>query len=282
MNDMKILGAIVLFNPELLRLKENISAVVSQVDSLLLVDNGSDNINDVIPLLDDKIILIKNKHNKGIAYALNQIFYYAEQNSFSWVLTLDQDSVVLNNVVSIFKNFSVKYQNIGIMCPIVIDRNFSIPNNEFDEDFRELKECITSGSFTNVSAWRRVGGFDNEMFIDWVDWDFCYLLAEYGYKIIQVKKAQLLHELGENSRIVDFWGRKILLLNRSPFRYFYVARNYIYLARKHTNISLRHQFYANIRTLFFVTIFEHNKWRNILAFLKGMYCGLKMPIKTNK
>ena len=40
----KTMAGIVLFNPDLERLNENISAVITQVDNVLLVDNNSNNL----------------------------------------------------------------------------------------------------------------------------------------------------------------------------------------------------------------------------------------------
>ena len=42
---VNIAGGIILYNPDLKRLKENITAVINQVELLFIVDNGSKNIN---------------------------------------------------------------------------------------------------------------------------------------------------------------------------------------------------------------------------------------------
>lgn len=44
---MSYIAGIVLFNPEIDRLVDNIEAIYKQVDKLLLVDNDSKNIEDV-------------------------------------------------------------------------------------------------------------------------------------------------------------------------------------------------------------------------------------------
>jgi rhamnosyltransferase len=44
---MKTLAAIVLFNPEIERLNQNIEAIFNQVDDVVLIDNGSSNLNEV-------------------------------------------------------------------------------------------------------------------------------------------------------------------------------------------------------------------------------------------
>mgnify|MGYP003311394843 CR=1 FL=1 len=73
---MDIMAGIVLYNPEKKRLKENIDAIINQVDKIVLVDNGSDltlDTKDFFGEASDKVVLIRNSENKGIAKALNQI-----------------------------------------------------------------------------------------------------------------------------------------------------------------------------------------------------------------
>ena len=44
---MKVAAGIVLFNPDLKRLEENVCAVKSQVDEIIFFDNGSKNIKEI-------------------------------------------------------------------------------------------------------------------------------------------------------------------------------------------------------------------------------------------
>ena len=68
---MDISAGIVLFNPDIKRLKENIDAVIVQCTHVYLVDNGSGNIDEVLELLKkykkSKISVICNAKNHGIA-----------------------------------------------------------------------------------------------------------------------------------------------------------------------------------------------------------------------
>ena len=58
---MNICAGIVLFNPEIERLNENIEHIRKQVPMLILVDNGSNNLEDVKSLICDlpNIILLE-------------------------------------------------------------------------------------------------------------------------------------------------------------------------------------------------------------------------------
>ena len=97
-----ILAGITLFNPDVARLEENISSIYGQVDRVICVDNGSDNIKsieDCVLKNWKNITIIKNGKNEGIAKALNQMFEFAIEQQYEYVLTLDQDSVCPDNII---------------------------------------------------------------------------------------------------------------------------------------------------------------------------------------
>ena len=165
------------------RLKENIDAVIIQCTHLYLVDNGSGNVDEVKGLLNQynqsKISILWNRENQGIAKALNQLTSAAQKEGFDWILTLDQDSVVPSNIVGEFEKY-INNSSVGILCPIICDRNKD-EEIKINEDCTEIDECITSGSLLNIKAWSEIGGFDERMFIDGVDFDICYRLRPVSY-----------------------------------------------------------------------------------------------------
>ena len=140
-----------MFQPNLERLDENIRAIKDQVDEVLLVDNGSHNIDEIRNKFNDSVSIIENGSNLGVAAALNCIMEYGSSNSFDWVITLDQDSVCMPGLVDAYKRNS-SLQDAGVLTCRILDRN--ITDNELDdeqnEDFREVKRCITSASFCSV------------------------------------------------------------------------------------------------------------------------------------
>lgn len=275
---MDISAGIVLFNPDINRLKENISAVIVQCVHVYLVDNGSNNIDEVKKLLNQynhsKVSVLCNMENQGIAKALNQLASEAQKGGFDWILTLDQDSVAPSNIIEEFEKYTNNL-NTGMLCPVICDRNKGVVV-EAKDNYKEIDECITSGSLLNIKAWRKIGGFDESMFIDGVDFDICYRLRKNGYKILCIQSVVLLHELG---RIVYhrfiFW--KVLVKNHSAFRKFYIARNTVYLARKeHTNIIKA--ILQNVKLFLIVVCYEDDKWKKSKKILQGTIDGFKCEI----
>lgn len=74
-----VIGGIVTFNPDIDRLRENIDAIKEQVDEIVVVDNDSNNIHEIMQLSNEyDFELVKLSSNYGIAYALNIILKNAK------------------------------------------------------------------------------------------------------------------------------------------------------------------------------------------------------------
>lgn len=278
---MKILAGIVLYNPEAQRLKENIEAINLQVDKVLLVDNGSKdtNYNEIIEDYDN-IQCISNKKNMGIAYALNQICGYAYSHGYDWVLTLDQDSVATSGMVDVYK--TIANDEIGILGCWIHDRGYQIDESwGIEHETFETDWVITSAAFTNVKAWKDCGGFDNGMFIDYVDWDICESMRKVGYKIMKTYKTKLIHELGHNTKLVKVRHHIMQVMNHTPIRYYYSVRNRIYMAKKYKHIGLWDQLKEIVFKLYTVERYEKNKWKNFIAIIKGTIAGFLLKVEYN-
>lgn len=269
---MSICAGIVLYNPDMGRLKENIEAIIPQVDSVVLVDNGSSNLDEVrayIESLAGRIHIIAQGENKGIAVALNQVLKYSEEKNCQWVLTLDQDSVCPDNIIKEYRKYT-HLKNVAMIASRVVDRNANKQEDVSQEELQYLDRCITSATLNRVSALLEVGGFDERLFIDFVDYDMCTRLKLKGYKIARHNGVKLLHEIGR-SRDVKFLGRSFVVYNHSPMRRYYYTRNVLYYMKKYKGYinykKERNDFL--VRTML-VLIYEKNKWKNLKSIVKGV------------
>ena len=274
-----IAAGIVLFNPDIIRLRENINAIIEQVSFVLLIDNFSLNIREIESEFSGikNIILIKNNKNLGIASALNQIVNYCGHRNCEWVLTLDQDSVVPNNII---KNFSkyINFESVAIITPTIHDRNDridrSIVTNRSCVDYEYISKCITSASLINIQICKKLGLFDKEMFIDLVDFDYCIRLLKANYKILRVNKVVLTHQLG-SLKVYRFLGKKIFVTNHSKERIYYYSRNSIYYMNKHKDwLSKREVYLDLIKKVVKIIFFENQKCNKIIFLLHGIIDGI--------
>jgi GT2 family glycosyltransferase len=243
---MKIVAGYVLYHPDVNRFKKGLDSVLQQFDEVIVFDNCGD-MKEVISIYDNVFYYTENE-NRGIAYGLNQIMKAAEKMGYDWVVTLDQDSVIPLNTCSYFEKF-IDINNVAIICPQVIDkRRLYINPIDSNVDFLDVDFCITSASCTNIKIWSEVGGFDNWLFIDFVDNDFCKRIKLAGYRIVQLPALVIDQEFGKITLKSPGWIRFYLWLSRithnkniaklsyrkevSPQRVYYVHRNLLYLNKK--------------------------------------------------
>ena len=273
-----IAAGIVLYSPDIERLNENIGAIGPQVGLVILVDNGSADKSYLAPYLaDGRFVVISNEENMGIAHALNQIMEYASAHDIPWVLTLDQDSVVQSDIIGTYE--ALKAPDIGIISCWIEDRNFQRDESwGLSQGVIELDWCITSASYTSTEAWKAAGGFDDRMFIDWVDWDFGIAVKNAGYRIIRTYKTKLTHELGRATKVVRIGNYDFIVQNKPSIRYYYGTRNLVYMARKYRHIKLHSQLKLILRNSYVILRYEGNKWRNLKAIVKGLFSGFTMEM----
>lgn len=231
---IRVNAGIVLYNPDIKRLQKNIESIWRQVENVILVDNGSKSVNDIISILSKypNTILIRNKENEGIARALNQICLKTEEQDIPWVITLDQDSICPDGLITSMMSYSAN-EEIGIICPAVYYEGLNVKKQN-QEETEYVYACMTSASLTRLKAWKMVHGFQEDYFIDFVDNDFCMKLKLAGYKILRVNKCILHHQLGESHVRKFFYGKiKVCYTKHQPWRFYYMIRNNLYFIHKY-------------------------------------------------
>lgn len=260
---------------------ESFLTVNGKVDKVIIVDNGSNNktldmLNEIKSKYDIELIL--NNENIGIASALNKGLKYAINNKYNWVLTLDHDSKLTDNMIENMFNAYNKVEKedrkkIVSIVPNYIEEKLlnKLDKNELQENIEYIENGITSGNLVKVSAVKEIGFFNDDLFIDCVDSDFCCRIIEKGYKIIKVNNAILIHNLGE-TRLIKFLGRNIQCSNHSYIRRYYMTRNRFYLWEKYKNITPKYISYdkrANRREIIKIILFEQNKLKKLNMIFKG-------------
>ena len=267
----KICAGIVLYNPNYSRLEENIKSIIHQVGKVYLQDNGSS--NDIEIGGYENIVYLQNNKNRGIAWALNRLCEHAISDGYSWILTLDQDSVCPQKMIEVYRGY---LEQADMLCPQIYDINAGKLQNSLGK-VEYVNECITSGCLLNLESWRKVGGFDEKMFIDGVDFDFCYRMKKAGMRILRINDIVLQHEIG-NITVKYFLGIKVIVKNHNAFRKYYIARNTIYCARKK---SIGSVFKANlkiIKQICIVILFEKDRKNKLHSIVKGFIDGYRIVI----
>ena len=274
-----VMAGIVTYNPDIQRLLGNINAVRDQVNKVVIVDNGSTNAAEVENAITDKIVLIKWDTNRGIAAALKTIMAYAIESNYSWVLTIDQDSIVQSGLINEYLKYANREEckNVGLFTCLIKDRNFKDKKHEEQvKDVQIVDSCITSAAFCSVEKYKKIKGYDDSFFIDCVDFDICYQFRDAGFDISRINYTGLLHEVGhgENRRFL-LWT--IVVYHHNAKRIYTLSRNGVYLWKKHPKIYGFHRMVKKHLALFTrIVLYEDKKSEKLRAFIRGIWEGHRL------
>jgi rhamnosyltransferase len=293
---MKICALIIAKDPDS-GLPERIRSFKETVDHLIIVDNASkgeavQTINQVVENTNAQ--LFRNQKNVGIAAALNMGANSALEQGYEWVLTLDQDSVPGPNMIEHLRN-SFNNQDlqdgIAIIAPRIIDlevereapflraRSKLIFQRTLCDgaDLDDITTVITSGALVRLKTFKKLGGFRDDLFIDYVDTEFCLRAIEEGYRILVSCQAFLKHQFGERKKI----KRGLMTLYPSfhpPERWYTISRNRVPMIRSFAFKVphwLTYELVAMTYTFWRMMLTEDRKYEKILALIRGTFDGLR-------
>lgn len=257
------------------------NAIKNQVDYVIIVDNGSN--TDTLKVLkeienNEYTKVIYNNENLGIATALNRGVKHAIENDFKWIITLDNDSIATDSMVSnMLKEYNNLTENIKkdvvSLFPVYKEQAFKEEKEEEKtEGYEFLLTEITSGNMIKAEVFDKIGFYEEKYFIDYVDIEFSLRLASYGYKQIRIKNSILMHRLGDSSK-KSILGKDVVYTNHSPIRRYYLARNSFYVWKKYYRIFpkfvIRDIIYFLYKTLL-ILIFEKDKDNKVKMIFRGL------------
>ena len=235
----EVIGVIVTYNPDS-NLERNLRLLLSQVNSVVIIDNNSDSIllTYIRKLVsnyvgDTRVTIIENDENLGIAKALNQGCIFARKNKFEYSLLLDQDSLISEGMVESLFGLISCVSGRSIVSPNIISQSTEnshdeIPSRYFlaTDSFRFKRSAvesshldvlfnITSGSLVDLRVWNEVGGFLEDLFIEGVDNEYGLRCNMLGYKVT-VDKNSYLRQVYGNQKVRYFLGFKFYPTYHSP------------------------------------------------------------------
>ena len=282
-----VCAVMVTYNPDT-SLEQNIRALLPQVGRLIIVDNESGPpahafIAETAASLGVEVVW--SEKNTGIAGGLNAGIERAHgSGNFAWIAAFDQDSLVpANYVAAILEAY--------LSCPFqdqvaVVGGSYSNPVYERcgewiatqnEAGFHEIKTVMTSGTFLKVSALGACGGFDESLFMDYVDHDFCLRARRNGFRVIQAEGAVLAHQLGSPT-FHHLLGKRFLSSNHSPARRYHNARNRTLLYRRflwsETAWVLK-DIFGWMREMTKVALVERNRREKFAGAWKGFWEAMK-------
>lgn len=281
---------IVTYNPDFEILTKCLDSILHQVDFIIIVNNSVKELKgNIKEYILEKTEIIELGNNFGIAYAQNRGIENAIKHNVDYVLLSDQDTIYpydyVKMCISIYENYNSK-ENLGLivplfyntnkkqMCKIMIKKSKAIIPEDGKSYF--LAHAISSGSFIPVSVFKTVGFFNERLFIDYVDTEWCWRATKKQYKILCPTYLKISHSMGDSFKVI--LGKKFVVY--SNFRYYFFFRNSYYLLFNSKLLSFQEFLYFFIYTklkgiIFFIT--KGINLETLKLYIRAKYKGI-----TNK
>ena len=217
---------------------------------IILIDNESQNVFSDEINKSDKIHVIKNKNNEGFARANNQGIKYSIKNGYDYILLLNNDTLIKNDLIeSLIKHSNNLNQKI--IQPLILNYdgktiwnaggiiNYFFGTFQTHKKGESFKNFKSNKDFTDwftgccvlikSDVFKDIGYFDESFFAYYEDIDFSIRLKNKGYSIALMTDSYVQHfESASSKSIKQSEG------NLSPYVHYLNIRNHIILLKKHS------------------------------------------------
>jgi rhamnosyltransferase len=279
----KIAAIIVAYYPDNNKLAELANALHFQsCDKVVIFKNS--NLDDSLVSQLDFCDFIGTGNNDGLGKAINLSFLYLKEvfgADFS-AFTFDQDTELTDGFVENMNQLHMNLKSSGSVVSAIVPRIFDkrspeyeykLPRRESYDGFHSLRVALQSGMFIDVGTWEN-DKFNEELFIEFVDTEWCYRLAGKGKHIYLSQDAVIYHEVSDELPR-PFLGMK--LLKYSPLRRYYFYRNSFFMFRS-KNIPSYDKFLilrAFVNRFVSIFIFDEPKYQSIKLSGLGVFDGIR-------
>jgi len=236
---MKLAGTVILFYPPE-NIFAHIATYIHEIEVLYIFDNTPQNTISIPNEIKDKCRYLHSGENEGIAKKLNDAMNIAANEGFDYLLTMDQDSFFGSGDLEKYKRIVSEHVHRNNISMFGI-RYYDLKNHEnLNPSFNKL--LITSGAIINLKINKIIGGFNEKLFIDGVDTDYCLQTFAKGYQTLLVNEFSLKHQLGEEKKVMTPLLKSTIRKFHNPTRLYYIVRNHLYLRAKYPT---QHQYLKN-------------------------------------
>lgn len=253
------------FNPNYQKLRD-LSSILSCFSEIFIVDNSQsindDRFNDIKGLT-----IIKTEKNLGTLKAYNKVIERYSDFEYYWLW--NQDTILSKKSAEKFLRISKQLfiKNNELVATTFFDKKNKI--NPFNKNQILVKE--SSSLFNKKQVYRYTNSwFDENLFMDYGDWDLSLRIESKGGEIAQISDIEYIHYFGEPENTV--LGK---MYRSSEKRLYMQGLNSAYLFRKRRKTSflvlllICRVFILPLKNLFFKNSFQRSK-----SYFKGIIDGL--------
>ncbi|WP_158682884.1 MULTISPECIES: glycosyltransferase family 2 protein [Pseudomonas] len=290
----KVAAVVVGYMPEIDVLDRLLISLGSQVDVLIFLDNGaSSNVLMAAPVERQSLVYVDMEGNKGLGAALNKGFELAVNAGVDYVVTFDQDShaepQLIAKLGTAMAQAKLKDPRCIAVSPAFFDRrdgkkvNFPfyqsvngvikpVFHSDDENGLVNVDILITSGMYISTQAWIEGHRYDEGLFVDFTDSEWCFRVRDQGYALYGCLNVEMGHALSD-APPVKLFG--LSFLRYSPVRRYFFFRATVAVCRmnhmptcwkKRLLLALVLRFFANL-------LIDKNKIQSLKMMLRGALHG---------
>lgn len=294
--NINLAAIVVSFFPESAVIDRLLKSLSSQVGCLILVDNGGGG-NAAASIRDHGVNIeyIKFEKNLGLGFALNAGFERAASLGVKYVATFDQDSDPPADLIADLMNVHEKLELRGVNCaavgPVFFDRREAVKQyfpfyfekrglinsamrGVWLDDIVETDALITSGMLVRTDVWVKGNHYDDGLFVDYTDTEWCFRARAKGYKLFGCIHVEMGHAPSDAppARILG-----LSFFRYSPLRRFYYFRNTVkFCLAPYVSWPWRRRLLLGLALRFFVNLaIDKKKLLSLKMMSKGVRDGFR-------
>lgn len=258
-----------------------VARIAAQFRVVVVVDNSAaseDHPLSEIIAQHQNVVLVELGRNLGIGAALNAGVKQCVERNCQWVATFDQDTYIpsgfFQQVARVLHDIDC-HDKVAMLSPSFRDGEKLYQRSLSNAPFYTL-ECITSGSVVNAEVLDSVGGFDESLFIDYVDHEIVLRLLKHGYRVLGVPEIIIEHKIGSGIA-VELLFFSVNVTNHPPARLYTIYRNLIVVSKRYWRLAPKRILLLagkEILRLLKIVFFEKDRKRKLIAAFSGVRSAL--------
>ncbi len=264
---------------------------------VIVVDNGStDGSGKELKAQHRHITLLQSASNLGFAGGNNVGINYAIDQSFEYIMLLNNDTFVEPDFIDVLVNYMDKHPEVGIIQPKIYchhDRTliwdggsyfnpiFTLPYTpgalkKERASHNQLKgiDWVTGCAFfTRASILKKSGLLNEKFFIYFEDVDLSFRIKKLGYQLKYHPKSVVYHIAGMSNKSKS--KQKEGYVN--PIVHYLIQRNRIWFLKRYTNpifvvpTVIYHTSYSIAMMIYFII---RARFKKLNALLRGIKDGI--------
>ena len=216
---MKFLAIVPLYRPCPAKIYNLFSFLASCDIDVLFYDNSNcqELVFNLLNAFSGNFKIIGTGENHGTAKAYNAaVSYLLSSKDYSHLCIFDQDSEPASDYFSILRALDPQITHRNIVSPFDRRNIYRfIDKRNLHSSYRFLYQAKASGMVIPRSLFELGHSFNEFLFVDYVDWLFCWQASSYEFPVIEVSYLKFNHHaLGDPYLLLGLFTRNFPALSR--------------------------------------------------------------------